>query len=117
MDNKYVFANNLNYYMKKYCKTRQDISQALNISYYTVSDWVNGKKYPRMDKVEMVAHYFGILKSDLIEETPMENKNSPSNEIMLTEGEKALLELFRRVPENQQDMVLQMIRVALNTKE
>ena len=55
-------------------KSRNDISQALNISYYTVSDWVNGKKYPRMDKVEMLANYFGILKSDLIEERTDEHR-------------------------------------------
>ena len=43
-------------------------------------------------------------------------KNSPSA-IELTEGEKAILELFRRVPEDQQQLVLQMIRVALNNRE
>jgi transcriptional regulator with XRE-family HTH domain len=35
----------------------------------------------------------------------------------LTEGEKQLLELFRKVPENQQQMVLQMISVALKSLE
>ena len=57
--------------MKKYMqasgKSRKDICQALGISYFTVSDWVNGKKYPRMDKIELLANYFGIQKSDLIE--------------------------------------------------
>ena len=63
-----VFASNLNYYMKAHQKSRRDICAALGFSYYTFSDWCNGKKYPRMDKVEMLANYFGILKSDLIEE-------------------------------------------------
>ena len=78
MDNKNVFAQNLKNYMEKNNKSRRDISDALGISYYTVSDWVNGKKYPRMDKVEALANYFGILKSDLIEEkvTPEMQKNS-----------------------------------------
>lgn len=116
MDNKYTFAKNLNYYMKKCCKTRRDISQALNISYYTVSDWVNGKKYPRMDKVEMLANYFGILKSDLIEDALTEDKNSPSNETILNEGEKLMLELFRQIPANKQEVVLEMIRLALRTQ-
>ena len=43
-----------------------------------------------------------------------EKKNSPS-ELQLTEGEKVLLDLFRRVPEDQQQLVLQMIRAALST--
>ena len=78
MDNKSIFAENLKKYMEQNNKSRRDSSEALGISYYTVSDWVNGKKYPRMDKVEMLASYFGILKSDLIEEkvTPEMQKNS-----------------------------------------
>ena len=38
----------------------------------TFNDWVKGKKYPRIDKIEMLANFFGILKSDLIEEKPQE---------------------------------------------
>lgn len=45
---------------------------------------------------------------------PEKMKNSP-NEQMLTEGEKAMIELFRRVPEDKQQLVLQMIRAALCT--
>lgn len=68
MDNKNIFADNLKRYMDEAGKTRRDICNALGISYFTVSSWVNGTKYPRMDKVEMLAQYFGISKSDLIEE-------------------------------------------------
>lgn len=60
--------------MKKSGKNRREICEALGFSYFTFSDWVNGKKYPRMDKVEILADYFGILKSDLIEEKPKEHK-------------------------------------------
>ena len=45
-----------------------------------------------------------------------EEENSPE-EPKLSEGERMLLDLFRRVPEEQQQLVLQMIRVALGTKE
>lgn len=116
MDNKYVFANNLNHYMKKYGKSRRDISEALGISYYTVTDWVNGKKYPRMDKVEMLANYFGILKSDLIEEGGVEDKTSPSETPTLTEGEQLLLDLFRQIPEDAQKMYLEVLRASLKNQ-
>jgi hypothetical protein len=52
-------------------------------------------------------------------DVPMERqvkKTSPS-EPLLTEGEKMLLDLFRRVPEEKQELVLQMIRVALGNQE
>lgn len=46
-----------------------------------------------------------------------EEEKNPPEEPKLTEGEKMLLDLFRQVPEEQQRLVLQMIRVALGTKE
>lgn len=115
MDNKNIFAYNLRKQMELNGKSRNDIAQALKISYFTVSDWVNGKKYPRMDKVEMLASYFGILKSDLIEDKE-ENANSP-DQIVLTEGEEMLLKLFRQIPEENQAMVLEMIRAAVKSQE
>lgn len=44
------------------------------------------------------------------------NTNSP-DQIILTEGERMLLDLFRRIPEENQAMVLEMIRVAVNRRE
>ena len=61
-----------------------------------------------------------VLLSKALDVTPSylfgwaEKENSPS-ELQLTEGEKTMLELFRLVPEDKQQLVLQMIRVALNT--
>lgn len=114
MDNKYIFSINLKRYMDKKQVSRKDIADFLGISYFTVSDWVNGKKYPRMDKVELLANYFGVLKSDLIEEPTNENSMITVN---ITEDEQKLLDLFRRVSENHQPTVLQMIEVALKTLE
>lgn len=74
MDNKNIFAANLKRYMEINGKSRRDVSEAIGVSYYTFTDWVNGKKYPRMDKVEKLAAYFGILKSDLIEEKTNEHR-------------------------------------------
>lgn len=114
MDNKEIFSINLKRLMEQKGISRQDLSKILGVSYFTISDWVNGKKYPRMDKVEKLATYFGILKSDLIEDKGM-NETLPQVQ-KLTEGETMLLELFRKVPEDRQQMVLDMIRIALKTQ-
>lgn len=68
LGNKDVFAKNLKKYMQLNGKTRNEVCHALGLKYTTFADWVNGKKYPRMDKIEMLANYFGIKKSDLIED-------------------------------------------------
>ena len=41
---------------------------ALGVKYTTFTDWVKGNSYPRIDKIELMANYFGISKSDLVEE-------------------------------------------------
>lgn len=109
--NKEVFSKNLKWYLELKGATQKDLAQYLGINPSSVNDWIKCKKYPRIDKIELIARYFGILKSDLIEEKGI-NKTLPQQQT-LTEGENMLLELFRRVPENEQQMVLDMVRVAL----
>lgn len=65
-----VFAKNLQRYLDANQKTQADLVQDLDFKQSTVSDWLNGKKYPRIDKVEALAEYFSVLKSDLTEEKP-----------------------------------------------
>ena len=63
-----------------------------------------------------------VLLSNALDVSPSylfgwdDKKDSPS-EPKLSEGEKVLLELFNRVPEDQQQLVLQMIRAALGSRE
>lgn len=85
MTNKSTFATNLKRYMALKEKSRNDLAKDLGISYYTVTDWVNGKKYPRMDKVEKLANYFGILKSDLIEEKSVDRLEMQKNNDVLSD--------------------------------
>lgn len=67
LGNKEVFSKNLRDIMDERQITRNQICSDLGFVYSTFSDWYNGKKYPRIDKIEMMANYFGIMKSDLIE--------------------------------------------------
>lgn len=108
MDNKNIFALNLKRYMDLNGKSRKDVSEALGISYYTVTDWVKGKKYPRMDKVEMLAAYFGILKSDLIEDKTKEKPTVQDDR--LSEGKQQLIDFAKSVPEDKIDLVLKIMK-------
>ena len=53
--------------------------------YSTVTEWINGKKYPRIDRIEIMADYFGILKSDLIEEKTEEHREMQKNNDTITD--------------------------------
>ena len=68
LGNKQIMAKNILFYMDKYNKTRNDMCEALSVKYTTFTDWVKGNSYPRIDKIELMANYFGISKADLVEE-------------------------------------------------
>ena len=68
LGNKEIMARNIRFYMDKYQKSRNDMCEALGVKYTTFTDWVKGNSYPRIDKIELMANYFGITKADLVEE-------------------------------------------------
>jgi transcriptional regulator with XRE-family HTH domain len=68
LGNKQIMANNIKRYMREQNKTRNDVCSALDLKYSTFTEWINAKKYPRIDKIELLANYFGIEKSDLVED-------------------------------------------------
>lgn len=63
-----IFAKNLEYYIKKNNITQKELAEAIGVSSPALNDWIKGKKFPRIDKIEKLADYFKILKSDLIED-------------------------------------------------
>ena len=72
--NKETMSKNLRYYIERSGKDRRELADTWGFPYSTVTEWINGKKYPRIDRIEIMADYFGILKSDLIEEKTEEQK-------------------------------------------
>ena len=68
LGNKQIMAENIKYYMREKDVRPTDICHTLNFPMPTFSDWINAKTYPRIDKIELMANYFGISKSDLVEE-------------------------------------------------
>ncbi|HDJ2894617.1 TPA: helix-turn-helix domain-containing protein [Staphylococcus aureus] len=67
LGNKEIMAKNISRLMKENNVDRNKLSRDLKISYTTLSDWINAKTYPRIDKIEMLAKYFGVEKSSLVE--------------------------------------------------
>ena len=77
--NKSVFSKNLKYYVEKSGKNRRELAEIWGFPYSTVTDWINGNKYPRIDRIELMADYFGILKSDLIEDKSKEKEETAAS--------------------------------------
>ena len=118
MNNKEIFSSNLRRYMQLNQTTRKKLSDDLGVSYYTITDWVNGKKYPRMDKVEMLAAYFNILISDLVEDkSEIQKNNDTQKDIVerseISESRKALIDFAMSVPEDKADLILRVMKSIL----
>lgn len=73
LGNKEVMAKNIKRLMTIHNKDRNDVCKDLGFKYTTFTDWINAKTYPRIDKIEMMANYFGVSKADLVEIQPKQS--------------------------------------------
>ena len=89
-----LFAKNLNHYLQLNDRTQLDLANHLGVSTSAVSAWCRGAKIPRMDKVDAMCKYFGIRRSDL-----MEDKSNKSNSYYLNDEARELAEFLYTNPE------------------
>jgi repressor LexA len=107
LGNKEIFSRNLKRYLENSGKTQKEVAAFLDVSTGTFCDWMKGRSYPRMDKVQRLAEFFGIKKSDLVEDVNIV-KESVSNK------EQEVLDLFHKVPEEKREFVLSLIRATID---
>ena len=93
-----VFVRKLAYYMQLNDKNQIDLMHDLGLKSATVSSWCTGKKLPRMDKIQLLADYFHIEKSDLLEDKVAQP------EIILTAEEKELIKSWRKSPDHAKEL-------------
>lgn len=102
-EQKKIFAKNLNRYIAESGKQQKEIAKALDFSPTTFNTWCMGKIIPGMGKVQAIADYFGILKSDLLE-----NKTDSDTQ-ELSELDKTLLSNFHALDAQGQSTVLYIL--------
>ena len=99
-----LFAHNLNIYVNKYQYTQTSLANDLGVSVTTVNDWIHGKKFPRIDKLDKMCELFRCKRSDLLEkyttyESIEEDRvNNQLNEFISklnAEGREHLLRYFQ----------------------
>lgn len=106
LGNKEIFAKNLNYYMNVNKKTRADVCRDLDIPYSTYTDWCNANIYPRIDKIEILANYFDIKKSELVENKEKIDKKTNNN--------SAVVLIYGTIPAG---IPMEMIEDIIDTEE
>ncbi len=118
--NKETFAKNLSFYIERSGKSKKEIAEAIGVAPSTFNEWTKGKKYPRIDKIEMLANYFGILKSDLIEEKTIENDPvgmaERHFEIIMDEDISEIFEDFKTLDAKKRKIVKDLVRSLAETE-
>lgn len=98
---------------------QSELCRIAKIPKSAVSQYLSGDFEPKQNRIYLIAKTLDVSEAWLMGyDVPMERETPPSpTKEDLSEGEKALLELFNRVPEDQQKLVLQMIRAALGSQQ
>lgn len=91
--------------------TMKQLGKKIGLAESTISQYETGKRNPDNETLLKLGEIFGVTVGYIL---GSEEKEIAPGEQALTEGEKTLLELFRKIPSEQQEMVLQMIHAALN---
>ncbi|EEG47755.1 putative repressor LexA [Blautia hydrogenotrophica DSM 10507] len=81
---KRIFAKNLNFYISKSNKQQNEVAKDLGFPPTTFNTWCVGKVMPKMGKVQALADYFGVLKSDLLEDKNKDDSLHISNIFPIT---------------------------------
>lgn len=82
-EQKIIFAKNLNKYLSLSNKSQKEVADAIEVSPQTFNTWCQAIALPRMGKVQRLADYFGIGKSDLIDENSHNDFEHPSKGVTI----------------------------------
>ena len=99
-----------------------DLCQITKIPKSSLSQYLSGDFEPKQDRIYLISKALNVSEAWLMGfDVPMarkdSEKNSPPEELKLSEGEQLLLELFRKIPEDKQEFFLDMLRGRLGKKE
>lgn len=120
---RYMFLANLN---------QSELAKKVGVSTAIVSEWLSGKKVPRMDKVDKMCRIFGCTRDDLVTETGGKSPVAQAinedtllvaeykNEITAMDNNRVLRDIVREadgLPSSVLYPILDMIRAYKTARE
>ncbi len=95
--------------------TLEQVGDIVGVGKSTVRKWETGMiANMRRDKIGLLAQALGTTPAYLM--GWKEDKTNSPDELKITEGEKALLDLFRMLPDEAQKMYLEVLRTSLKSQ-
>lgn len=104
MNDREIFRENLNYYLKSSGKMQRELADYVGAKYTTVSGWTRGVSYPRADAMEKIANFFGIPTTQLIGEREQKKIS------YLSADEHELITLYRGADDRAREDAIDTLR-------
>ena len=83
-----------------------------------MSQYISGAFEPKQDRIFLISNALEVSEAWLMGyDVPMERETQSPDKQELTEGEKLVLELFRKIPEERQPEALELLQVALKMQK
>lgn len=97
---------------------QSELCERTKIPKSAISQYLSGAFEPKQDRLHIIAKALDVDPVWLMGyDVPMEKQKNSPEEPTLTEGEKMVLELFRKIPEDRQTEALELLRVALRMQK
>lgn len=110
--NKEVMSRNIRKLIASRGLNVKDFAAELGFKYTTVLDWVNGKTYPRIDKIESMAKFFNVDKSFLVEDQTTKDTERP-----LTENQKLIAySIDPDISDEEREDIMQLVKIAMKNR-
>lgn len=108
--NKQIMAEHIKEKLNQNGMTAKEFSEKLGFKYTTVLDWIHAKTYPRIDKIEKMANFFGVDKADLIEP---HRDHKEDDEKPLTRNQKLIAySIDPDISDEERQAIIEMVQAA-----
>lgn len=97
-------SENIKILRERYGLSQKELGQIAGVSDKAVSTWEQGLKEPRMGAIQKLADYFGIRKSDIIEDGGLVSKQTTSS-LSLTQQEETHIKKYRQLDADGRERV------------
>lgn len=119
-------AHNIQHHRQEANLSQKQFADLLGVEEDTVVNLENGKQKLDKEMLYKICDVLVLIPRNIVplddegftedEEYLYSRRQNSPDQIILTEGEQELLNLFRRVPEENRALVLEMIRAAVKTQ-
>ena len=108
-----VIAKNIQTCMSERGLSQKELASALGVSQASISNWCQGIKMPRMDKIDRICEFFGIKRSYLLCDHKFNSNSTPYKNALqvLTDERPELEELFDALENATPEAASQAVKI------